>query len=115
MPEPQQPQSIKLHYLKSGGYRAIHVDGAVCGPMPSGRGLHIAFFSERAAIPQIVDQAINQDGTLGKELVRVGREGFVREIEVDAFMDVVTAKALVALLSTKIAEIERMLAQHNKS
>jgi len=114
MPEPQQP-SVRIHYLKTSGYRAIHADGAVCGLIPSGRGLHVAFFSERAAIPQITNQAINPDGSLGPELDRVGKEGVVREIEVDAFMDILTAKAIANLLSTKIKEIESLMKDEKNS
>jgi hypothetical protein len=113
MNEPEKPQTIRVHYIKSGGYRAIHADGAICGVVPS-RGLHVAFFSERAAIPQSMEHRVMPDGSLGEVLSKIGKDGVVREIEIDAFMDATTAQSLVdAITNTlhRLAELERKAEQ----
>lgn len=107
MTEPaERPAHIRFSYLKSNSFRVIHVDGALGGPTPSGY-IHMTLYSERAAIPQQTEYEITAEGTLGKEVtdLRVGRDGIVRELEVDAIMNVATARALHEWLGTRLEQL----------
>lgn len=103
--EPTKPSTLSFHYIKSTCFRVIHVDGALGGPLPSGRGVHLGLYSERAAIPQQVTHEIDSKGHVGREIPeqRLSRDGVVRELEVDAVMDVETAEAIRDWLSKNIA------------
>jgi hypothetical protein len=108
----EKPTSIKFHYIKSAQFRVIHVDGMIGGLTPRA-GIHIALYSERPAIPQQTVQALKEDGTLGDEVVdrRVGKEGVVREMEVDAIMDADVARALHAWLGEQLGIRDDLVAQ----
>lgn len=105
--------TIAFHYLKSSAFRVVHADGAVSGITPNGN-LHLALFSERAAIPQRVVNMLRADGSLGDEIPEEGfsRGGIVRELEVDAFFSLATAKLLRDLLNKQIAIFEAEAAAH---
>lgn len=107
MPEEKPGPRVKFHYIKSSQFRVVHVDGFIGGPTPR-LGVHMAIYSERVAIPQQVEHVLKDDGSLGEEVVanRVSKEGIVREVEVDAVMDLDTAKALQTWLGEQIAIIE---------
>jgi len=103
------PDKITFYYIKSPQFRVVHVDGVSGGPTPSGRGIHIAFFSERVAIPQQTTQSVGPDGALGPEIpgTRFGKEGIVRELEVDAILDLDTAKAFQLWLGAVLEKSEQ--------
>ncbi len=108
----EKPKSIKFNYIKSPMFRVVHVDGIVGGPSPQGN-IRFALYSERFAIPQQTEQALNPDGSLGPEIPegRVGREGIVRELEVDAVLNVEVARGLRDWLSEQIKTLEPLIAQ----
>jgi len=97
---------LRFHYLKNGNFRAIHVDGAIGAVQPTGKGIHLAMYTERTAIPQQVDHTLGADGVLGPEIEgsRVSRQGVVREFEIDAFMDLPTAASLQELLGSLLKQ-----------
>ena len=92
---------VRFHYLKSSGYRVIHVDGAIGGPTPSGY-IHMSMYSERNAIPIEQVQPINKDGSLGDPIETVKRDGVVRDMEIDAIMSIGTAKLIRDWLDSHI-------------
>lgn len=97
---------IEFFYIKGPDFRSLHIDGAIGGITPRG-ALHIAFFSERAAIPQkTVNELIG--GQLGDEVraKREGKEGVVRQMEVDIFLTESAALDLRNWLNTKLDEFE---------
>jgi hypothetical protein len=103
MSENYPPGAVKFHYLKGNFFRVIHADGAIGGITPS-REIFFSLFSERGAIPQLIEQAINADGSLGAEIKTVGKEGIVREIEVGVMVSPKAARRIAAWLA-KQAEI----------
>ncbi|HEY1690869.1 MAG TPA: hypothetical protein VGG39_01830 [Polyangiaceae bacterium] len=105
----EKPSSVRFHFIKSAQFRTIHVDGLWGGLTPRGL-IHIAFFSERLPIPQQLVQGVNDDGTLGDEILesRVSKEGVVRELEVDAIIDVDIARALHSWLDQQIKTHESL-------
>ena len=99
------PEQVTFYYLKGPDFRTIHIDGAIGGLTPSGH-LHIAFYAERAAIPQKTTQKINPDGTLGDETAREGKEGVVRQMETDIIVNENTARNIKVWLDQKLEEFE---------
>ena len=54
MPSSELP-SVKFHYIKSNSFRVLHVDGSLGGITP-GRNIFVSLFSERGALPQIIER-----------------------------------------------------------
>jgi hypothetical protein len=104
-------KTVHFNYLKSPFFRVIHVDGGIGGPTPGGRAIHLALFSERPAIPTQVVNEIAEDGTLGSEIpgATQGKGGIVRELEVDAIMDLTTARILYRWLGEAIGKVEGLI------
>ncbi|MCC6466341.1 MAG: hypothetical protein IT463_13460 [Planctomycetes bacterium] len=103
----KQPDSriITMHYAKCEGFRTVHVDGVIGGPTPQGY-LHMALFSERLPIPLEVDTSVSEEGKLGADVATRGKSGVFREIQMDAMLDLDTARALRDWLSKTITLIE---------
>jgi hypothetical protein len=97
MSENLPPSAVKFHYIKGSGFRVVHADGVIGGITPN-RGIFLSLFSERAAIPKMIELAVNADGSLGDEKSREGREGVVREIEVGVMLNKQTAKDIATWL-----------------
>src|SRR5262245_46249155 len=108
--ETQEPdeKSVRFHYVKNPHFTTIHVDGAIGGITPSG-DLHVAFYAERLPIPTLTEFEIGPDGKLGEEILdaRVSREGILRELLVDAFMDLRTATQLRDWFQRNVEMLEK--------
>ena len=98
-----KPDDVTFHYLKGPDFRTIHIDGAIGGITPS-NFLHIAFYCERAVIPRTITQKFNEDGTVGDEIERTGKEGVVRQMEIDIIVNENTAKTVRVWLDLKLEE-----------
>lgn len=107
-----EPAEIVFNYIKSSQFRVIHCDGAIGGPTPNGN-IHVTLYSERPAIPQVTVQTIS-NGILGEVTRSLGRSGVVRELEVDAILDVQRATALRDWLTLRIDELTKLLAQRTE-
>lgn len=112
MPDPKlavEPASgtLRFDYIKSTQFRVIHVDGVHGGLRPSGRSIHMALFSERNAIPQ-QEQFKVDAGRLGEKVKSEGRESIIRELEVDAILDLDAARAIRDWLNGVIELAERV-------
>lgn len=99
--------TIKFHYLKSPAFHTIHSDGIIGGPTPSG-GIHMAFFAERLPIPVQIEQEITPEGTVGKEVNRLVRDGVVRELGVDVVMSYTAATTFYNWLGKHIETIRQV-------
>jgi hypothetical protein len=104
MPSTQLPLSIKFHYLKGSFFRVIHVDGAIGGLTPS-RDVFVSLFSQRAALPRMIELAVLPAGGLGGEISREGKEGIVREMEVGIVMSANAAHDLATFLLEQVKAI----------
>lgn len=109
MPENLPLSNIKFHYIKSNFFRVIHVDGAIGGITPA-RQIFVSLFSERAALPKMIEQTIKLDGTLGEEVAREGKEGIVREVEVGIELSLNAAQGLADWLYNQV----RVLQESNR-
>src|SRR5665213_2685191 len=83
-PPPEAPRFLNIYNLKSAFFRVIHADG-IWGHLNAHGNVHICFYSERSALPQVAVYPITDSGNLGPECVekRVIRDGPVRELESD--------------------------------
>jgi hypothetical protein len=104
IPEPITGK-VRFDYIKSNFFRVIHVDGVHGGLRPSGTAIHMALFSERNAIPQTEEMQITE-GRIVSPIKVEGRHAIVREVEVDAIVDLGTAVALRDWLSNMIGIME---------
>jgi len=106
--EAKLPDQVAIDFIKSNSFRVIHVDGVWGGVMPPGT-VQMALFSQRPVIPQQVSYKVTPMGTLGAEIPeeRVSRRVLlIREVEVDAILNVDTAKELVVWLVQKIQTLD---------
>ena len=102
-------ERLTFHYIKSSHFRVIHADGAWGGLTPR-LDIHMALYSERPAIPDLIEQEINEDQSLGKEHAIHGKDGIVREVEADIVMSYPTAKALHGWLTQMLGHVEKIVA-----
>jgi len=98
---------VAFDYIKSEHFRVIRADGAIGGVTPNGT-IHMAFYSERLAIPRRVVYELGSNGRLGKEIEseKVSRDSIVREMDVDLFINLDTAIALHEWLGHRIADAQ---------
>ena len=113
--ERKRPDRVSFHYIKSPQFQAVHVDGAIGGLTPRGL-LHAAIYAERVAIPTSTTQPVLADGRLGDEIQseRVGKEGVVRELQVDLMMDLNAAQSLYKWLGDNLSKLEALLKEEKK-
>ena len=105
MPDSLLPSSVKFHYIKGHLFRVIHVDGAIGGITPQ-RQIFVSLFSERAALPTMIEFEVSPEGELGEEIKREGREGLVREMDVGVVLSVESARDLADLLQRQLQVLE---------
>jgi hypothetical protein len=100
-------EQIEFDFIKSNYFRVIKADGAFGGLTPSG-SIHMALYSERQAIPTKVIHKL-EGGKLGPEIRerREGRQGIVREVEVDVILDPQQAVLLRDWLTDKINQYQQ--------
>jgi hypothetical protein len=103
-----EPREISFNYVKSNFFRVIHSDGAWGGLSPRG-DIHIAFYNERAAIPDFSRFVISPVGGIVEPERFEASSELVREVEVDVIVDLTTAKALRTWLDTMITALEERL------
>jgi len=99
------PETLPVHFIKSNSFRVIHANGAWFGNDPQAN-LHLTFYSERTPIPQKVVFQLNDKGQLvGEEMSqREGKEGVVRELEVDVVMSLAAANAFYEILGNNLKQ-----------
>jgi len=102
----QKKPTITFEYIKSQFFRVVHADGAIGSITPNGN-LHIAFYSERQAIPQLMVHSRTDAGTLGPPIHEqtVRRKGIIREMDVDVVLGPVALDALMKWLVERKAEM----------
>jgi len=102
------PTRIRFHYIKGQFFRVAHADGVIGGITPQGL-IHAAFYSERPAIPQTTEHELSPGG-LGAQLSQEGKEGLVRELDVDIIMTRAVAASFKDWLERQIAELDKVVA-----
>lgn len=110
---PIGPQDeVSFEFIKGTHFRVISVDGAFGGVSPQGRSIHMAVFSERRALPRKTFHPL-KSGSLGDEILdrRESRTGFIRELEADLAMDLLTAMNMHKWLGDKIDQLTKALTE----
>jgi hypothetical protein len=98
---------VRFYYSKSQIFRVIHADGALGGITPRGL-IHVVFYSERPAIPQSQFHSVSPEGRLSEPVSTEGKDGVVRELDVDVMMSKTTAIELRDWLTARIDELESL-------
>lgn len=103
-PDPTAPVVV-FDYIKSAGFRSVRADGAIGGVTPNGH-IHMALYSERAAIPRRMVHELAKNGAVGPVREVETRNSFVREMEVDIYLDIATATAIHEWLGNNIEQVK---------
>lgn len=106
---PEDSQALMFHYIKNPNFRVIHADGAIGGITPS-KFIHFSLYSERPAIPQTITHKLNPDGTLGEVTSSTGKQGMIREMDVDIIVNLEAARSLRDWLDQTIHALEEQQA-----
>ena len=106
----EEAQAVGFKYVKANFFRVIHADGAWGGISPKG-DIHMAFYNERAAIPDVSKLLIGPDGRVLEPERFEASSRLVREVETDVIFDLNTARALRTWLDKNIEALERRIEQ----
>lgn len=100
---------VAIKYVKSNFFRVVHSDGAWGGISPQGN-IHIAFYNERSAIPDISKLHISKQTSEQVKPEEFEAESkVVREVEVDVVMDLGTSIQLRDWLDDKIKKLQQLI------
>ncbi len=103
---PEQKIKIPVHQQKSGLFRVVHADGVWWSVNPW-NNLHLAFYSERAPIPQVVYFGQDESGKwIELQEEREGKTGWFREMEVDVSLTLNGAYAVLDAINQYIKHME---------
>jgi hypothetical protein len=91
------PTIIKFYYEKGNEFRVSHVDGAIGGLTPT-RDVFLAVYSQRTALPKVVEQQITPEGQLGTVVKTEGKQGIFREMEIGLVMTPEVAEQVAEFL-----------------
>ena len=109
----QPPKEITFHYLKSPAFHGVHADGVFGGATPQG-DIHLSFFTERLPIPKEVICLIDEEGDV-VEKSREGRQGIVRELQVDVTMRIENAEVVAKFLLEQIGRVKKLTTQQQEA
>jgi hypothetical protein len=114
-------RKVTFHYEKSPQLRAVHASGAYGGLTPE-LGIYMGLFNEHAVMPEETTNTVTETGQVGTELERKpkarrepGHAELIRQIEVEVYLSVETARAIRGWLDDKIRQIESAKALQGKS
>jgi hypothetical protein len=101
------PSEIEVHFEKSRVFRVIHANGVWFGADPQGN-LHFTFYNERTPIPKKMVLKLNDVGqTIGEDESRhEGKQGLLREMEVDVVMSIPAALAFFDMFSQNVQTLK---------
>ena len=101
-----QQNSIKFKYAFADDYEPEYINGVHGGVSPNGE-LVVHFFMDRATIPNVITQAIREDGTLdGKDIQPEPSEPMIRRtIKSGIVMSPSTALSVYQWLKQRLGEM----------
>lgn len=102
-------EKLEFHYIKSPHFKSFLASGAYGGIGPNGL-INMSFYIERTPIPQKLVFEV-KDGLPGNEIVeeRIGKGGFIREIDCNIMIDLNTAINLREWLDSNIKTLETVI------
>jgi|SRR5665213_107571 len=98
------PERVVFDYIKGPSWRTYRGDGCIGGITPSGQ-IHMAFYTERGAIPRRLVHGRGSDGTLGEIIERVDRGAIIREMDFDLVVSEATARSMMVWLRDRLKEL----------
>lgn len=101
---------VAFDYVKAPGFQSLRADGVIGGITPTER-IHIAFYSERPAIPRRMSYELDENGGLGKIVDIQSRNSIVREMSADVFLDLRAAETIYEWLGDQISALKEK--KHN--
>ncbi len=108
MAETKLPSTIKFYHEKGNFFRVVHVDGAIGGITPT-REIFMSLYSQRVAVPRVIEQALTPEGNLGAEVGREGKTGIFRELEVGAVLTAAAARQIAQWLMQQATIAEQAI------
>ncbi|MBZ5613937.1 MAG: hypothetical protein LAO23_08015 [Acidobacteriia bacterium] len=108
MAETKLPSTIKFYHEKGNFFRVIHVDGAIGGLTPT-RDIFMSLYSQRVAIPRIIEQRVSLEGQVGEEVHREGKDGIFRELEIGVVLTPTTARQIAEWLIKQATLVEQTI------
>ena len=111
---PREPVEIPVQYIKAQLFRVVHADGVIGGILPSGRGMNIAFYSERMPFAQTEIFELGANGEMIEPTQTQRKPGIYREIEVSTSLDYETAHSLMDWLN-KVVPVLKNIQNKNGS
>ena len=102
-PSQPRPRGNERHYIKAADCRTVYAHGVWGGSTPRVE-LHMAFWTERPPIPQVVLEPTSY----GERPERQGKGGLIREVSTVVLMDLPTAVATVKWMQ---GHIDNMIGQ----
>jgi len=103
---------LEIHFLKSNGFRVVHVTGAWFAGDPEGN-MRLTFFNDRAPIPKKIVLNLNDQGiaTGENQSKRESKMGVVRELEFDIILSLQAASQLHQTLGENLEAFRRIAAK----
>lgn len=109
MDDPKKPDELRFVYEKARHHRTLHADGAWSGLTPHAE-VQISFYNDLRRMPISVTHPVKDDDTIGPGEPQEVSD-LVREVDVTVVMNVLVAKATIALLNQMVEQAEAIIAQ----
>jgi hypothetical protein len=110
--EKSQPkgETVLFKYIFPSDLKELHVNGAFGGVAPDGM-IHMAFYSERQAIPNVEKRPVNPDQTLGDQKEEEKKYQYVRIVQASLVFNDKTATNFINWLDGRIKDLEQLREQ----
>jgi hypothetical protein len=107
---PKIPSELPVHFVKTGGFRVVHADGAWLSANSFGC-FYLTFYSEHTPVPKKIVVKLNEQGNAIDEDFsrREVLDGLTREVEVEVALTIPAALQLVNVLSTNLQNMKTAL------
>jgi hypothetical protein len=112
MAKENQPKTATFKFVKTHDYKNVGVTGAFGGITVRG-DININFYLDVVKLPPNTVHAVEQNGIIGEEQVRLPDPEFVREVPFGINIDVNTAKSIVVWMNSKIKDAEAHISKHS--
>ena len=104
----ETPNKIRFCFKKDDNYRIVPVNGVWGGPTLRG-DIQVDFFHESQLLPEVIEQEVTPEGTLGKELDRRSSE-IQRTVLVGIMLTVEQADSIGRWLQQKALDVRKQRA-----
>jgi hypothetical protein len=101
------PSELPIHFLKTGGFRVVHADGAWLSANAFGN-VYLTFYTEHTPIPRNVVVKLNEQGSATDEDLskRDTLDGLTRDVEVEIALSFPAAVQLFNVLNQNLRTMQ---------